>query len=65
MALVTGVARLRARHLHLPYGDQGIFVRASVSAECGRFPEIAVAEDMHFVRGPSREGESSCFPSPP
>jgi rSAM/selenodomain-associated transferase 2 len=40
----------RVRHLRLPYGDQGIFVRREVFAQLGGFPDFPLMEDVYFVR---------------
>ena len=64
MAFITGVAKLRARRLHLPYGDQAIFVRASVFGRCGQYLEIAVAEDVHLVRRLLHEGRITVLSEP-
>lgn len=34
----------------VPYGDQAIFVRASVFRQCGGFPEVALLEDLLLSR---------------
>lgn len=41
---------LRARWLGLPYGDQGIFVQASLFWDLGGFPEVDLMEDVAFMR---------------
>ena len=40
----------RVRVLRLPYGDQGLFVRRSTFAELGGYQDIALMEDVEFVR---------------
>ena len=40
----------RVRILRLPYGDQGLFVRRSTFAELGGYHDIALMEDVEFVR---------------
>lgn len=54
---VVAGANLRGRWFGLPYGDQGIFVRASVFHRLGGYPEIPLMEDLSFVRRLHREGE--------
>jgi rSAM/selenodomain-associated transferase 2 len=44
------LADLRSRYTSLPYGDQGIFVRAAVFRQLGGFPEQALLEDLEFSR---------------
>jgi rSAM/selenodomain-associated transferase 2 len=52
----TGV-RWRVRLFNLPYGDQGIFVRRSVFDRMGGFANIALMEDVEFVRRLKAQGE--------
>ena len=40
----------RVRHLRLPYGDQGLFVRRDVFHSLGGFREMPLLEDVEFVR---------------
>jgi len=46
----------RVRHLRLPYGDQGLFVRRRVFERLGGFRELALLEDVEFVRRLGRAG---------
>jgi len=41
---------LRSRYLHLPYGDQALFLRRTVFVNTGGFPDVPIAEDLAFVR---------------
>ena len=50
------VANLRASWLHLPYGDQGLFVKKDDFKSVGGFPETTIAEDLFFVRKMARRG---------
>ncbi len=61
---------LRARWLHMPYGDQAIFVRRDVFQTVGGFPDIPLMEDVYFgrrlarqflSRSPFRKGASHRF----
>jgi rSAM/selenodomain-associated transferase 2 len=40
----------RVRRFHLPYGDQGIFVRKAMFDRLGGFPPWPLMEDVDFVR---------------
>jgi rSAM/selenodomain-associated transferase 2 len=42
--------RWRVRVFHLPYGDQGLFVRQSMFADLGGYRLMALMEDVEFVR---------------
>ncbi len=44
------LADIRSHYTELPYGDQGIFIRAWIFAEVGGFPEIELMEDLAFSR---------------
>ena len=46
----------RVRHLRLPYGDQGLFVRRRVFQSLGGFRELPLLEDVEFVRRLVRAG---------
>jgi rSAM/selenodomain-associated transferase 2 len=46
----------RTRHLRLPYGDQGVFVRRRVFQQLGGFPELPLMEDVAFARRLVRAG---------
>ncbi|MEM9050047.1 MAG: TIGR04283 family arsenosugar biosynthesis glycosyltransferase [Pseudomonadota bacterium] len=48
--LVAGWANLRARHLGLPYGDQGLLIHRALYSAVGGYPEIALMEDVALVR---------------
>lgn len=54
---ISAGANFRARWLGLPFGDQGLFVRADVFQRIGGFPEIPLMEDVAFVRKLRREGK--------
>ncbi len=57
LAAIAWTANLRSRFLHLPYGDQGIFLRRSVfDAICG-FPEMEIMEDFVFIQKAKKEGK--------
>ena len=49
-------SNLRARLLHLPYGDQALFVRRSVFDELGGYPDIPIMEDVALVRKLKKRG---------
>ena len=42
--------RLRVRLLHLPFGDQGFFVRRHVFAQLGGYRPMPLMEDVEFIR---------------
>ncbi len=50
MRWIEAVARLRARWLKLPYGDQALFMRRARFWQAGGFPEVPIAEDLFLAR---------------
>jgi rSAM/selenodomain-associated transferase 2 len=56
MAPLLHLADLRSRYSSLPYGDQAVFVRASVFRRVGGFPNIPLMEDLAFSRKMRRAG---------
>ena len=46
----------RVRWLKWAYGDQGIFVRRKVFEELGGFPDLALMEDLYFMKKLKRAG---------
>jgi len=53
---IESVANWRARRLQMPYGDQALFLRASVFHEIGGYPELPLLEDLELVRRLRRRG---------
>jgi rSAM/selenodomain-associated transferase 2 len=47
--LIEYWVKFRCRVFHLPYGDQGIFVRRDVFDKLGGYKEIPLMEDVDFV----------------
>lgn len=50
LRMVAWGANLRSRILGLPYGDQGLFLRASRFHRCGGFPDLPIMEDFVLMR---------------
>ena len=50
LRFIAGCANLRSRGLGLPYGDQGLFLRADRFQACGGFPDLPIMEDVVMVR---------------
>ncbi len=48
---------LRASLLSAPYGDQGLFLRASTLRRMGGYREIPIMEDLELVRRLARSGK--------
>ncbi len=61
---ITWLNRVRYRLTHNYYGDQGIFVRASVFRQMGGYQELQVLEDLDFSRRLKRLGRSVLIRAP-
>jgi len=59
---VLWLADIRSRYSRLPYGDQGIFVRASIFAAVGGFQPIPLFEDLEFSQRLRRAGRLRVLP---
>jgi rSAM/selenodomain-associated transferase 2 len=54
--------RLRLALARLPYGDQALFVRASVLHALGGVPQAEIMEDLDLVRGMRAHGRLALLP---
>jgi rSAM/selenodomain-associated transferase 2/rSAM/selenodomain-associated transferase 1 len=63
MKVAEFLTNFRSKHLKLPYGDQGLFVRKSAFEENGGFPPVTVAEDLFLVRQLARKGRIKIVPA--
>jgi len=61
--LIGQAISLRSRLTSSATGDQAIFVRRSTFERLGGFPEIAICEDIAFVRLLKRAGRVACLRS--
>jgi hypothetical protein len=64
LRIIERLTNWRARRLHMPYGDQGIFVRADVFREIGGFPDLPIMEDFELMRRLKRQGRIAIAPVP-
>ncbi len=55
--------KVRSRVFQLPYGDQGIFLKASTFYEFGGFPELPIMEDFVLIRSLAKCGKIAIVPS--
>ena len=58
LRLITYINRVRYRITHNFYGDQGIFVRASVFRELGGYRDLRLMEDLDFAQRLKCRGRS-------
>ncbi len=56
MRVLEWLVWLRCRFLHLPYGDQALFLRCEDFEAMGGFPDMPLLEDYEFVRRARRRG---------
>ena len=63
LRLIENIANLRSRFLQTPYGDQAIFLPASVFHRLGGFQEIPLMEDFEFVQRLKRMGRIAIAPA--
>jgi len=64
LRIVERLTNWRSRHLQMPYGDQGIFIRAEFFRAMGGFPEIPLMEDFELVRRLRKRGRIVIVPIP-
>ena len=57
LRFIERVANWRSRHLHTPYGDQGIFLSKSLFHEIGGYPDMEILEDFELIRRLRRRGK--------
>ena len=63
LRLIESGANLRSRWLHLPYGDQAIFVHASKFFSLGGFQNWPLMEDYDFCRRLQKTGRIALAPA--
>lgn len=61
--LVEWGVQQRSRWLQMPYGDQGIFLRAETFQQIGGFPELPIMEDFELMRQLKRLGRVAIVPN--
>ncbi len=55
--LLTWGTRLRAKYLHRPYGDQGLFLRKQDFVSLGGFASVPLLEDILLVKQAAKRGK--------
>jgi rSAM/selenodomain-associated transferase 2 len=53
----------RAKYLHMPYGDQAIFLKAKMFFNIKGFPDIPIMEDFELIRRLRRRGRIVLAPA--
>ena len=54
---------LRTRHLHLPYGDQAIFLTAGLFRTIGGYEDVPILEDVRLVQRMKQYGRLAIVPA--
>jgi rSAM/selenodomain-associated transferase 2 len=62
MRMVAYWANLRSRYLGMPYGDQGLFLKAVRFHHCGGFPELPIMEDFAMMQRLRKTGRIVTVP---
>jgi len=50
LRLIERLVNWRSRFFSMPYGDQAIFLKATVFHDIGGFPNLPIMEDFEFIR---------------
>jgi rSAM/selenodomain-associated transferase 2/rSAM/selenodomain-associated transferase 1 len=61
--LLEQLVNWRSRVIQMPYGDQGLFMKAGIFNELGGFPDVPVMEDFEMVRRLKRRGRIFIAPA--
>jgi rSAM/selenodomain-associated transferase 2 len=64
LRLVEKMVNWRSRFFSLPYGDQAIFLKASVFHDMGGFPDLPIMEDFELICRLKRLGRIAIAPAP-
>ncbi len=64
LRLIEKMVNMRSRFLSMPYGDQAIFLKATLFHEIGGFPEIPIMEDFEFMLRLRHQGRITLVPAP-
>lgn len=56
LRIIEKLANFRSRFFQMPYGDQAIFLRASLFHSIGGFSEMPIMEDFVFMQRVKKEG---------
>ncbi len=62
LAVIAHFTNLRSRLLHLPYGDQALFITQKMFSTIGGYPEMEIMEDFVFVKKVKKKGTIIILP---
>lgn len=60
--ILKQAVKARTRWRHMPYGDQALFVKASLIRELGGFKEVPIMEDYDLVKRLRKHGPPAIIP---
>ena len=60
--IIEMLANFRSKVFHMPYGDQGIFLRGEVFRALGGFPDVVLMEDFVLIRRLRKRGKVTIAP---
>lgn len=62
LRLIERAVEVRSRLFQMPYGDQGLFLRADLFRELGKMPRLPIMEDFELVRRLRKHGAIEILP---
>jgi rSAM/selenodomain-associated transferase 2 len=62
LRLVERLANWRSRHFQMPYGDQGLFLKAELFRALGGFADISIMEDFELMQRLRQRGRVVTLP---
>jgi len=60
---IERLANFRSKRWQMPYGDQGVFLKARTFRQAGGFPDMPIMEDFEFLRRLRRYGRICIAPA--
>jgi rSAM/selenodomain-associated transferase 2 len=63
LRFIEKIVNARSRFFALPYGDQGIFLKAAIFEQVGGFPNLPIMEDFELMRHLKNEGRITILPA--
>jgi uncharacterized protein len=63
LKIIERFANWRSVHMHMPYGDQAIFLRADQFSAIGGFPAVPIMEDVELIRRLRKRGRIEIAPA--
>jgi len=63
LRLIERLVNWRSRFFSMPYGDQAIFLKATVFHTIGGFPNLPIMEDFEFIRRLQPQGRITIVPA--